>query len=57
MKKRKVIDDGGNEYVLLIPENDQDQQVAQGHTIGGIGDPNKKAKRRKNYKIQKKQGK
>ena len=43
MKRKTVIDDGGNEHVMLIPENEGDVQVAQSYTIDGIGDPNKKS--------------
>jgi hypothetical protein len=41
MKMKKVIDAAGNEHTVLVPENDFDQQIAIGYSVGGIGDPNK----------------
>jgi hypothetical protein len=43
VKKRKVIDAGGVEHVMLIPENERDNQIVQGYSLGGIGHPDKRA--------------
>jgi hypothetical protein len=54
VKKRKVIDAGGVEHIILIPENERDKQIVQGYSVGGIGHPDKSARRRKNLKSPKK---
>jgi hypothetical protein len=43
VKKRKVIDAGGVEHVMLIPENERDNQIVQGYSVRGIGHPDKRA--------------
>jgi hypothetical protein len=52
MKTKKVIDAAGNEHTILIPENDFDQQIAMGYSVGGIGDADKSARRKRGRKTQ-----
>jgi hypothetical protein len=57
MKRRKVIDAAGDEHTILVPENDFDQQIAIGYSVGGIGEPDKSARRKKNQKTLRKDNK
>jgi hypothetical protein len=57
MKTKKVIDDAGNEHTILIPENDFDQQIAIGYSVGGIGDADKSARRKRDRKTERKNDK